>query len=320
MLWRSFRIGFSSARLRSGFCFHSGRATVFHDKNFRNEPKRCKACKSKRQEGLVRSRQGPRGTVETLAVCSQCGRETTVPFRPTQGRPVFCRECFQGRKPRAPPAEPKRSGNPVHLSPVVCRPPKSLQPVGLYLDYVCSPPQSLSPTLVPPTESLPAEVRHGNRRTSLERLRLKLRYKVLYHMGHNCADVDDLVQETLTRFIRAGQRHQIRNTEEFGAFLNGVCRNVILEYRRRVRREPAAIPMPRSPNGASAPKPKSSSCATPSTTGWPSFPIGTAHPPCPLSRRQRQRRYLPRVAHDRRPVPGGPVPGKRAFSPGLSAN
>jgi CxxC-x17-CxxC domain-containing protein len=26
------------------------------------------------------------------------GKETTVPFRPTQGRPVFCRECFQSRK------------------------------------------------------------------------------------------------------------------------------------------------------------------------------------------------------------------------------
>lgn len=72
----------------------------------------------------------------------------------------------------------------------------------------------------------------------LERLRLKLRYKVLYHVGHNCADVDDLVQESIARFLRAEQRHQIRNTEEFGAFLNGVCRNVILEYRRRMRREP----------------------------------------------------------------------------------
>lgn len=76
----------------------------------------------------------------------------------------------------------------------------------------------------------------------LERLRLKLRYKVLYHLGHHCADVDDLVQETLTRFLRAEQRRQIRNTEEFGAFLNGVCRNVILEYRRRIRREPNADP------------------------------------------------------------------------------
>src|ERR1700722_8084578 len=77
---------------------------------------------------------------------------------------------------------------------------------------------------------------------SLIRLRLKLRYKVLYHVGHNCADVDDLVQESLTRFLRAQQRQSIRNTEEVGAFLNGVCRNVILEYRRKIRREPAIAP------------------------------------------------------------------------------
>jgi RNA polymerase sigma-70 factor, ECF subfamily len=77
---------------------------------------------------------------------------------------------------------------------------------------------------------------------SIERLRLKLRYKVLYHCGHNCADVDDLVQESLLRFFRAEQRQTIRNTEELGAFLNGVCRNVILEYRRKVRREPPMDP------------------------------------------------------------------------------
>ena len=78
---------------------------------------------------------------------------------------------------------------------------------------------------------------------TLERLRLKLRYKVLYHVGHGCPDVDDIVQETLTRFVRAGQQSQIRNNpEEFGAFVTGVCRNVILEYRRRNRREPLADP------------------------------------------------------------------------------
>jgi RNA polymerase sigma-70 factor, ECF subfamily len=77
---------------------------------------------------------------------------------------------------------------------------------------------------------------------SIERLRLKLRYKVLYHVGRNCADVDDLVQETLARFFRAEQRHTIRNMEEFGPFVNGVCRNVILEYRRRTRREPSLDP------------------------------------------------------------------------------
>jgi RNA polymerase sigma-70 factor (ECF subfamily) len=78
--------------------------------------------------------------------------------------------------------------------------------------------------------------------SAIDRLRLKLRYKVLYHVGHGCADVDDLVQESLARFFRAEQRQLIRNTEEFGAFLNGVCRNVILEYRRRIRREPAIDP------------------------------------------------------------------------------
>jgi CxxC-x17-CxxC domain-containing protein len=33
-----------------------------------------------------------------MTTCSQCGRETTVPFKPTQGRPVYCRECFLSRK------------------------------------------------------------------------------------------------------------------------------------------------------------------------------------------------------------------------------
>ena len=40
----------------------------------------------------------PRERVETQATCSACGKETTVPFRPTQGRPIFCKECFQQRK------------------------------------------------------------------------------------------------------------------------------------------------------------------------------------------------------------------------------
>jgi CxxC-x17-CxxC domain-containing protein len=38
------------------------------------------------------------GRVETQTQCSACGKDTTVPFRPTQGRPVFCKECFQQRK------------------------------------------------------------------------------------------------------------------------------------------------------------------------------------------------------------------------------
>ena len=96
-----------------------------------------------------------------------------------------------------------------------------------------------------PTENLSphnAAAERSLTEPDIDRLRLKLRYKVLYHLGHGCAEVDDLVQETLARFLRAEQRRQIRNTDEFGAFLNGVCRNVILEYRRRMRREPNIDP------------------------------------------------------------------------------
>jgi CxxC-x17-CxxC domain-containing protein len=45
---------------------------------------------------IPRHQVSPR--TETQAVCAQCGKETTLPFRPTQGRPVLCRECFQQRR------------------------------------------------------------------------------------------------------------------------------------------------------------------------------------------------------------------------------
>ena len=88
----------------SDFIFTAGEQLFFHDKQFKNEPKRCKTCKTKRvavlgappAQGQGQSYQFTK--VETRATCSQCGKETTVPFRPTQGRPVFCRECFQQRR------------------------------------------------------------------------------------------------------------------------------------------------------------------------------------------------------------------------------
>jgi CxxC-x17-CxxC domain-containing protein len=34
------------------------------------------------------------------AVCADCGTTTQVPFEPRQGRPVYCRDCFERRNPR----------------------------------------------------------------------------------------------------------------------------------------------------------------------------------------------------------------------------
>jgi len=87
------------------FVFTAGEQQFFRDKKFTNEPKRCKNCKGKRMAVVGATSHGSlshgpsRGhsytKTETRTNCSQCGKETTVPFRPTQGRPVLCRECFQ---------------------------------------------------------------------------------------------------------------------------------------------------------------------------------------------------------------------------------
>jgi CxxC-x17-CxxC domain-containing protein len=87
------------------FIFTAGEQLFFHDKQFHNDPKRCKACKLKRGGGSsVRA--------ETRTHCSVCGQETTVPFRPTQGRPVLCRSCFEQNR-RAPSSSgPSMAGGP----------------------------------------------------------------------------------------------------------------------------------------------------------------------------------------------------------------
>jgi RNA polymerase sigma-70 factor (ECF subfamily) len=70
-----------------------------------------------------------------------------------------------------------------------------------------------------------------------ESFRRKLAYKVRFHVGNFCPDIEDLVQETLTRFHRALNDKGLRQPESIGSFLNGICKNVILEYRRRLWRE-----------------------------------------------------------------------------------
>ena len=83
------------------FIFTAGEQLFFHDKQFKNDPKRCKPCKSRRSGLAGKPASGPAAAgisrTETRTVCSDCGIETTVPFKPTQGRPVLCRQCFQAK-------------------------------------------------------------------------------------------------------------------------------------------------------------------------------------------------------------------------------
>jgi CxxC-x17-CxxC domain-containing protein len=86
------------------FIFTAGEQLFFHDKQFKNEPKRCKNCKTQRIAAVGGKPGAVHAKVETRTTCSSCGKDTTVPFKPTQGRPVLCRECFQQRRSAAAPA------------------------------------------------------------------------------------------------------------------------------------------------------------------------------------------------------------------------
>lgn len=87
------------------FIFTAGEQLFFLDKQFKNDPKRCKPCKSRRSAASAAPGSGPAAAgisrTETRTECSQCGISTTVPFKPTQGRPVLCRQCFKSARPPA---------------------------------------------------------------------------------------------------------------------------------------------------------------------------------------------------------------------------
>lgn len=48
--------------------------------------------------GPRRDFDGPREMHK--AVCSECKAACEVPFKPTEGKPVFCRDCYNKRSPR----------------------------------------------------------------------------------------------------------------------------------------------------------------------------------------------------------------------------
>ena len=85
------------------FVFTAGEQEFFAQRGFQNEPKRCKACKAAKKSGAGGGAAGMGGAGGAgremhEVVCSSCGQKTTVPFKPTLDRPVYCRTCFQARR------------------------------------------------------------------------------------------------------------------------------------------------------------------------------------------------------------------------------
>lgn len=111
------------------FTFTAGEQEFYASRGF-SEPLRCGQCRAERKVGRdsggysASSYTGTRSYGSTSSyssgsgygagssygsgaprqmhktVCAECGAETEVPFEPRQGRPVYCRSCFQQHSPR----------------------------------------------------------------------------------------------------------------------------------------------------------------------------------------------------------------------------
>ena len=84
---------------RNEYTFTVGEQEFFASRGFSNEPKRCTQCRAARKS-QQRDYGDSYGSAREMhpAVCAQCGKDTTVPFRPRGDKPVYCSDCFSGMR------------------------------------------------------------------------------------------------------------------------------------------------------------------------------------------------------------------------------
>jgi CxxC-x17-CxxC domain-containing protein len=88
------------------FTFTGREQEFYSQKGFQNEPTRCKPCRDNRKASRDGGHGGggyggggggrDRGDRQMFsAVCTSCGAQTQVPFKPDPAKPVYCRDCFK---------------------------------------------------------------------------------------------------------------------------------------------------------------------------------------------------------------------------------
>jgi len=86
------------------FIWTAGEQNFYRDKELQNPPKRCKTCKQAKNERIssiaAAKAAGVKQKIEVAVYCASCKGYTTVPFYPSQGRPVYCRSCFLEMNPQ----------------------------------------------------------------------------------------------------------------------------------------------------------------------------------------------------------------------------
>ena len=86
------------------FTFSVEEQEQFASRGYTNEPKRCSPCREARKARQYGSNGNShrndsysyRPSRQMFPVkCSECGKDTEVPFEPTNGRPVYCSDCYR---------------------------------------------------------------------------------------------------------------------------------------------------------------------------------------------------------------------------------
>ena len=86
------------------FTFSVEEQEQFQSRGYTNEPKRCPECRQARKTERSANGGGNYGNSGSgysptrqmfPAVCSDCGKSTSVPFEPRHGRPVYCSDCYR---------------------------------------------------------------------------------------------------------------------------------------------------------------------------------------------------------------------------------
>lgn len=83
------------------FPFTASEQQFYAEKGFTSAPRRCKPCrvahKASRGEPAGSRAASSLGAPRELhdVICSACGAQTRVPFKPTGTKPVYCRDCFR---------------------------------------------------------------------------------------------------------------------------------------------------------------------------------------------------------------------------------
>ncbi len=97
------------------FIWTAGEQEFYAQRGLTNEPRRCPDCRRARKSqsggggyasggGYGEGGYGNSGGYDRpqrqmfAAVCSECGKETQVPFQPRGDKPVYCSDCFASRR------------------------------------------------------------------------------------------------------------------------------------------------------------------------------------------------------------------------------